>query len=285
MTSACLPWYDFPEYRAETDALWRDWRDRLRAHGIAKVPDRLRRDVDWRSLWTSPALLLSQACGYDAILAYRSRLRIVATPRYAAPGCSGHRYRSWIAVRDTVRADRILDLRGLRCAINSATSHSGMNALRALVAPFSRGSRFFSAVIRSGSHERSLDLLRAKRADVAAVDCVAYEMLRRRRPHALRNVRILTATDPYPAPPYVTSVSMSRYDVLRIRRAILESFLDPATKDIRQELMISGIEIVPLRAYQPMITLERRALRRGFVEFPHATGARSNPCTTSKKTR
>ena len=69
--------------------------------------------------------------------------------------------------------------------VNSLESHSGANALRALVAPESRKGRFFSRVRTSGSHAGSIAALVQRRADVAAIDCVTYALLDRYRPSCL----------------------------------------------------------------------------------------------------
>src|SRR5262245_44413734 len=100
MYLASLPWYDLPEIRPQTDAFWTGVARHLSALGVGDVPERLSNDVHWEEPWRSPRLLLSQCCGYDAIMPWRQTLRVVATPCYAAPGCAGPAYSSLVAVRD-----------------------------------------------------------------------------------------------------------------------------------------------------------------------------------------
>jgi ABC-type phosphate/phosphonate transport system substrate-binding protein len=107
----------------------------------------------------------------------------------------GPRYNSFVVISEDSSAKRFEDLRGARCVVNEMTSHSGMNALRGLMAPLHRGGRFFSEVAISGSHVASLATVAAGAADVAAIDCVTYELLRRYRPESLRRVLVEDACD------------------------------------------------------------------------------------------
>src|SRR6187399_1868093 len=91
---AGLPMYDLIEVREATDAWWHALALRLRAHGIADAPDELERAGDFEATWTSPNLVLAQTCGYPLTHALAGRVRVVATPRYRAPGCKGPSYAS-----------------------------------------------------------------------------------------------------------------------------------------------------------------------------------------------
>src|SRR5204863_144381 len=70
----------------------------------------------------------------------------LATPVYAAEGCEGPRYRSIVVTRADRPWRTLDDLRGARAAINEASSHSGTNALRSVIAPLSRDGAFFGDV-------------------------------------------------------------------------------------------------------------------------------------------
>lgn len=258
---ACLPWYDLAELRGATDALWAEVAARLRARGLAP-PVRLDRQVHYEDQWDSGELLLGQACGYDVLLAFAHRLQVVATPRYALPGCDGPSYRSFVVVRDELPARELADLRGARCVINTPTSHSGMNVLRALVAPLAEGGRFFSDVVVSGAHERSLDLLRRGAADVAAIDCVTYGLLARHRPPALHGTRVVHRTPAVPAPPFVTSVATPAPVVAELRAALAGALAgSPA---VRAGLALDGVDHLPLAAYQPIAELAAAAEAHQF---------------------
>ena len=156
---------------------------------------------------TDPRLLIGQCCGYDVVYGFSSSVTPLATPEFDADGCEGSDYRSFVLVRNDSPAGELADLRGATCVINGFNSHSGTNALRALVAPLSRDGRFFGAVKVSGAHVESLALLKAGEAEIMAMDCVVHALLRRYRPDALDGTRILCRTGSAPAPPLVTSTA------------------------------------------------------------------------------
>src|SRR3954454_11819501 len=170
-----LPMYDFPEIRWATDALWTALATRLRAAGVAAVPDELTRPADLAAFWRDSKLLLGQTCGYPLTAYLRNTVRVVATPVYHAPGCRGAEHRS-VIVTSAGRQVRALDeLRGAVCALNDFDSNTGMNLLRAMIAPMARCKPFFREVIVTGTHLASIEAVAGGQADVAAIDCVTFE--------------------------------------------------------------------------------------------------------------
>ena len=273
---ASLPWYDLPELRSSTNALWHALGENLRRRGFADVPESLDRREDYESQWASGRLLFSQACGYDALMRFPNDLRIVATPVYSAPGCHGGYYSSMVIVRENSRAEQLEDLRGARCVINTPGSHSGMNALQSLVAPFHSGGRFFSSVTVSGSHEASLLMIARGLADVAAIDSVLYAMLERQRPQDLWHTRVVCCSGRAPAPPYVAGTHTSAEGLIMIREALAETLRDPSSRPIKDALLLEGVELLPDDAYQQIAQLERDALNAGYTEIHnHLTAAAS----------
>jgi hypothetical protein len=171
---AAFPMYDFPELEAAHDELWSTIRGCLSDAGVAETPAQLTRRIDHVEVWTHPDLLLGQGCEYPLAKFLANDVRLVATPRYAVPGCDGAAYRSAIVVRKDDPAETLADLRDRRCAINERSSNSGMNLLRASIACFADGTRFFESIVFSGSHRRSVQMVACGDADVAAVDCVSF---------------------------------------------------------------------------------------------------------------
>jgi ABC-type phosphate/phosphonate transport system substrate-binding protein len=148
--------------------------------------------------------------------------------------------------------------------INEHDSHSGMNALRALVAPVSRKGRFFSRVEISGSHTASVDMVRNGSADVAAIDCVTYALLQRHRPAAVVGARKLAMTQSAPALPYVTRAMADLETVERMRAALFRAFADPGLAAARDSLLLKSIELVSASAYQRITAFQDLAVRHGF---------------------
>ena len=262
--SASLPMYDLPEVRPALEALWAGLARHLAREGVPDVPCALTHGASLDALWSSADLLLSQCCGYDLLNGYAGALRPLATPCYHAPGCVGPAYASVVVVAENAPARRLEDLRGGVCAINGWSSHSGMSALRALIAPLGRGGRFFARIEVSGSHRASLAMVARGEADVAAIDCVVHALLVRHRPVAVAGTRPLGRTPQAPAPPFVTGAAASDATVARLRTALCRAFDDPSLEAARADLLLAGLEVLPLAAYGRIKGFEQFAARRGY---------------------
>jgi len=259
--------YDPPELRPLVDAWWDGLARAFRAEGIADAPERLDRDLSFDALWSAPDLLLAQACGFPLIGRWADRLQYLLTPRYAAPGCEGSAYCSLIVVSAESSVQRIEDLRGARCSINSRIPHSGFNALRAHVAPLAQNGTFFASISESGGHSESLNEIVRGSADVAAIDCVTYELLRRCRAHVIAATRVIGRTVRAPGLPYVTRIDAVPALREQLHVGLRRAFEDPSLSKVRAALLITGADLLPLASYRCMIDMAEDARRRGYVEL------------------
>ncbi len=264
MRPASLPMYEAPA----RPRFWAGLRGHLRGAGLAGVPDALAEPADLPGHWRDPDLLLSQTCGYPFATALAGAVRYVATPCYAAEGCEGPAYRSLVVVREDDAARGIADLRGRRAAVNARDSQSGCNALRALVAPLARDGRFFGAVVESGAHRRSLDLVREGAADVAAVDCVTAALARRHAPARMAGLRVLARTAPgVPGLPLVTARRTSDADLARLRAGLAAAAVDPTLAEARADLLLVGFAVLPEGAYAACRAMEAAAAALGYPDL------------------
>lgn len=260
-----LPMYDLAELAWATDALADALRARLSDAGLADLPERREQPADLPGLWLDPSLLLAQTCGYPLVTTLRARLRLVATPCYTAPGCEG----AWMCSAIVVRgADPARDLHGLRgraiCAVNGDDSNSGMNLLRATVAPLADDGSFFGGIVVTGSHVASLGAVQTGAADVAAIDCVTLALLRKVRPVALAGLRVLDWTPLSPGLPLVTALASSDAECCILRAALDDLLLDPALAAARDALLIERFATVGEDAYEAVAELQRAAVALGY---------------------
>ncbi len=262
---ASMPMYDMPEARAALDSLWRGFAANARREGLNDVPKELVHDSHLDRLWNDPALWFSQCCGYDLVNGYAGRLVPIATPRYGAPECEGCDYASVIVVREDHEAEDVLEMRGAVCVINGPDSHSGMNALRALIAPVSSRRLFFSQVKVSGTHADSLDMIKRGEAEVAAIDCVTYALLGRYRPDALSGIRKLGRTYWAPGIPYVTRATLAEDTIDRIRAALFRTFADPGLATVRQALLLQGVDEIHLSEYMRISWFQKLSAEHQFA--------------------
>jgi ABC-type phosphate/phosphonate transport system substrate-binding protein len=263
VTIAALPMYDPPELQAANDALWSAIGARLGCEGV-EAPERLTRGVPLGAIWSDPALLLAQTCGYPLMTALKGRVQVVATPRYGAPGCEGSHHRSAVVVRQNDPAAVLADLRGRRFALNDPASNTGMNLIRALIAPLVHGEAFFSVVTVTGGHAASAEAVANGEADVAAIDGVTFALLQRLHPGVTRRLRVLAWTETSPGLPLITGIATTAATRAALSRALADTARDPSLRETRAELLLEGFDVLPASRYEAVLELERIAIAQGY---------------------
>jgi ABC-type phosphate/phosphonate transport system substrate-binding protein len=261
---AALPMYDFPALRQSHEQLWSAIADRLERLLVPEVPRHLTWRLAHRDTWTHPGLLLGQACEYPLLKSYRRQLQVVATPSYRAPGCTPGTYCSAILVRIDDRALSLDDLRERVCVVNEADSNSGMNLLRAALAPRARAGRFFNSTSLSHSHHHSVGQVAAGKADVTAVDCVTLAHLSRFEPALIAQVRILDWTPSSPCLPFVTSHLTSTATVQALRTALADVVADASLGSLRETLLLDNVLRDPNPSFERVEELEGFAERHAY---------------------
>jgi ABC-type phosphate/phosphonate transport system substrate-binding protein len=262
---AALPMYDFNPLAPAHDALWSALARHLERAGVPGVPDHLTRDLDHESTWRHHHLLLGQACEYPLAASSTLKVRLVASPRYTAQGCTDARYRSAIVVRTNDPAKQLADLKGRRCVINDPTSNSGMNLLRAALAPLAGNQPFFDDVQVSGSHRASIAAVVGGRADVAAIDCVTLALVLRSEPASGDALRVLDWTPASPSLPFITAANTSDATLDKLRAGLLALTHDPVMPVLRDQLLLDGFDLAPDPGLATVRQLERTAIRLGYA--------------------
>jgi ABC-type phosphate/phosphonate transport system substrate-binding protein len=262
---AALPMYDLPQLKSATDAFWRAIARRLDEAGL-HVPRSLTRTDDYRRTWRHSRLIFGQACGYPVVKQLKDAVQIVATPIYSSPGCEAFKHSSFFVVSAKAKHQDLSDLRGSVCAVNSFDSNTGMNLLRAAVAPLAKG-RFFHAIIVTGAHQKSLEAVAAARADVAAVDCVSFAHFERFNPRVTSSVRIIGQSLRTAAPPYITAKNTDRAILRILREALGEVAKAPNLRAIRSALKIDGFAFETDDYYQDLLRIEENAAMLGYARL------------------
>ncbi len=271
MSRAAVSWrLSLPMYNV-TPALAAAWESLLQAviDGLARrgwtdtmtvVPQ----PDDLMAFWGAPDLLLSQTCGYPLVTTLRSGVRVLAVPEFDLPGCDGIDYRSVILVPEQ-GARSLQALRGSVAAINQPHSHSGMNALRHLIAPFAQGGRFFSRVAVSGGHLASIAMLQCGQAAVAAVDCITYQLALLHAPEQVAGVRVLQYSAPAPGLPLIASIRLSDAQVRDLLAVTLA--LPETAAPVLQALSVRRFRDIGLSDYDPVREHARVAAEQGYAEL------------------
>lgn len=215
---AALPMYDMPEYRSQTDALWKSIQSGLHKRGIDLLVDfyRPETDHDAEILLAHPRLLFSQTCWGPISCGLAPDLHILAQPDFSPyPGGEGPLYRSAIiatgrGINTAPPQGRggqipVEKLTGKRLAFNDRASLSGYLAITAdMTSATGQRKAFYSHGEHSGAHRHSVQMVAAGKADVAAIDCRTWAMLQGHEP-AVKNVHVIGWTQARKGLPYVCS--------------------------------------------------------------------------------
>jgi ABC-type phosphate/phosphonate transport system substrate-binding protein len=263
-----LPMYNGCAAQAEAGReLLLQLKQSLHGAGWDDAIDLVEAPADLIGFWRSPHMLLSQTCGYPLVTRLRQDVVPLATPHYGVPGCEDHHYRSWVVVREGGPLRDLPSLQGTRLAVNTPDSHSGMNALRHLLAPVAAKApgRYFASVALSGSHARSLAMVQAGLADCAAVDCVSWAYLARQMPDAVQGLRVLAHTASAPCLPWITHAGL---DPAR-RQFLMEQVLALPERAAAAcgTLALSAFRPCTLADYAPIEAMEQAAVRLGYPEL------------------
>jgi ABC-type phosphate/phosphonate transport system substrate-binding protein len=265
--TASLPMYCLPEMADANAAFWIALQQRLRAKGVDTADVELECDARSVPEGIGSTIFFTQICGYPLFKHYRDQGIMLATPHYAMPGCTGSNHRAFFMVRADDPAERLEDLRGRIFGCNSLLSNSGMNLPRLSLARIAGGEPFFSSVVMTGGHVRSLERLGDRSIDVCSVDNVTWGFFRKFRPVVAQRYRILDETVTSPSLPFVTSVNTTASDATAMAEALHEIMGDPQTADLRGMLELAGLSVPDVGAYERLAQYEREAADLGFAEI------------------
>lgn len=263
---AALPMYNVsPSLRADWITLIDRVAEKLQrddapvivtAVDLGEGPDAL------HAFWRRDDVLLSQTCGYPLMHGLAPHVRLIGTPRFAVPGCHQGTYSSALVVRAKDGPATLAACRGARAACNSSDSHSGMNALRHVVAPLARAGRFFGAIRHTGSHLGSLAAVANGEADVAAIDCVTLAFAAEHCPELVAGLRQIGSTRPVAGLPFIASRRAGASLVTRLRGAMRQVLQDDG--GLRSRLHLEDIVPCTLAHYLPIAVMAREAQMRGY---------------------
>ncbi len=153
-------------------------------------------ELDLPTLWHHPKLVFVQTCWGPMELGLEKHVRVVGQPDYSVfDGGEGEFYSSAVLMRRGEAPEcgspadgrpilPLEDMRGARLAYNSADSMSGLIALARDLDAIGQSLVLFGDRIESGSHRASAVAVADGTADVCAVDCRSWHLIRRFEPKA-----------------------------------------------------------------------------------------------------
>ncbi|MEM7294001.1 MAG: PhnD/SsuA/transferrin family substrate-binding protein [Pseudomonadota bacterium] len=212
-----------------------------------------------------PALLLGHTCGYPLVTAFSDTHTPICVPLFDVDGTDGNCYSSAIVVRVSSSIKTLADAAGTTVAVNNEDSNSGMNVLRDRIAEDSEQQPFFGETRFSGGHRDSVVMVSRGEADIAAIDCVTFALLRDIEPELTDSVRVLGYTRHTTGLPFVipkhNPLNLSPPDIIEA----LRTALDALDEDQRSTLRITDFAPVEMQDYQSIRDMEEAAQRRNHL--------------------
>ncbi len=139
-----------------------------------------------------------------------------------------------------------------------------MNLFRATIAPIARRARFFAAVIVTGSHEASLEAVAEGRADLAAIDCVTFGLMKRLRPGLIGRVAVVAESVASPGLPFIAAAGLPESTAAAVRQALFAALADPGLAAPLGALGLTGVRLTTSADYQRICDIEQDAEAAGY---------------------
>jgi ABC-type phosphate/phosphonate transport system substrate-binding protein len=216
------------------------------------------------ALLRDPALWFGHTCGYPLMTRLLEHVRPFCVPLFDVPGCDGKLYSSRFIVAADSEIDSIAASRGRVAAINGADSNSGMNVLRHAVAALADGKPFFDRVITTGRHVDSLRAVADGAADIAAIDCVSYQLIADSEPELCAGVRVIGDSVKTCGLPLVMPLGAIGDCDTALLTAQLNRALERCDDAARRRLYLGGFAEVSLDDYGSILEVEKYAVERGY---------------------
>lgn len=148
-------------------------------------------------------------------------------------------YFSYMIVREEAPYQQLSDLQNTVLAVNEPKSHSGSRIVHYWLAKNDVSTRFFRHVHLTGGHLNSIEAIRKREADCAAIDSTLFDWLAVHQPGRLSEVRSVARLRPSPGPPLVINKRLPLQVRQRVRKLLLNMHRHPTGQKILQRGLIA----------------------------------------------
>lgn len=228
--------------------------------------------VPWQEcerMFDTGAVHILWLCGLPHV--YKTDRDVSGAELLAVPIPLGERYQdrpvyfSDVVVRHDRPHRSFADLRGGSWAYNERRSHSGFNVVRAYLAELGERDHFFSAVVESGAHSTSLEMVLTGRVDGAAIDSTVLEWLIEGRQGIADKIRVIDTLGPSPIPPWVISRQVPEQLRTRIRTLLLDMHKEPFGRVLLRRARFNRFVAAEDRDYDPIRAMASKASQVSLV--------------------
>jgi ABC-type phosphate/phosphonate transport system substrate-binding protein len=256
---------------AFTDELRQAWSQLFERYlRLPEVDSKARITINFesdQSLLKDPALFFGHTCGYPLMMRLRDQVTPFCVPVFDVSGAAGKFYSSHFIVGADSGIESVAQAEGKIAAMNNRDSNSGMNVFRHSVARCNHPGKFFSTVVQTGGHLHSLEAVAEGSADIAAIDCVSFQLIKDHLPELVKQVRSIgysaqTCGLPFVLPNNIFESTDTGHIVENLNQA-----LTMIPEQVREVLHLQGFEAVGFSDYQGIVDLENFARDHGYPEL------------------
>jgi phosphonate transport system substrate-binding protein len=171
-------------------------------------------------------------------------------------------YFSDVIVNAASQVKTFEDLQGKTLCYNDPGSNSGYNLLWYKLLQSGYSQEFFSKVIQSGSHQRSIRWVVDGLADCAAIDSIVLEQELHSRPELSQHLRVVDVLGPSPIPPVAVATHLDSCLIEKLRLALLYP-----DEELQAAMVQVGVECFVTVEWQDYLRLTSiyDAVRTGYL--------------------
>jgi ABC-type phosphate/phosphonate transport system substrate-binding protein len=119
-------------------------------------------------------------------------------------------------------------------------------------------------VVATGAHRLSARAVARGEADLCAVDCVSWRLIRRVEPELSRALTVIGWTDPAPALPFITARDASDALAARLIAALTEALQGSGAAAARAALGLAGLTPATAQDYAAVEAMGASADAAGY---------------------
>lgn len=153
-------------------------------------------------------------------------------------------------------------LAGKTLCYNDPGSNSGYNLVRKKLIESGYPSNFFSKIIQSGAHQRSIRLVIEGQADCSAIDSTVLEQELRDYPELAQRLRIIEAIGPCPMPPVVISQRLDLELIKYLQKMLCQP--DAELQAAMEKAHIQRYAAVQSEDYEVLAKMYDSAIEAGY---------------------
>ncbi len=217
--------------------LYRELNDYLAGKLNKTITPVIKRDYDeMNRMITENEVDFASVCTGALPYLNNSRIRVLAVPEMNGK----HSYQSFIIANTAYGINSVKDLKDKTFAFTDRLSNSGTLYPSFLtIRTFNQApEKVYKKIYYTKSHDKSIYLVNKGVVQSAAVDSLIFEIIRKKDPQAVRNIRVIHRSPEMISPPFVAASGMNSATYDSLKYLMLNMHNDPKGAEILKKLHV-----------------------------------------------